>query len=155
MNCNFKCWYCYETHIKNSKLSEQVLSNIKQFITQTAVAPLKHFTLSFFGGEPLLYFKKDVIPIIEHFTNECKQKDIDFNISFTTNGYLINQEFITFFKERNLSCFFQITFDGYKEQHDKVRFIHDNKGSYETIIYNIKMLVNNGFRVRLRINYTE
>ncbi len=21
MNCNFKCWYCYETHIKASKIS--------------------------------------------------------------------------------------------------------------------------------------
>ncbi|WP_209300296.1 hypothetical protein, partial [Flavobacterium psychrophilum] len=21
MNCNFKCWYCYETHIKASKMS--------------------------------------------------------------------------------------------------------------------------------------
>ena len=22
MNCNFKCWYCYETHIKDSKIND-------------------------------------------------------------------------------------------------------------------------------------
>ena len=24
-NCNLKCWYCYETHVLNSKMSEEVL----------------------------------------------------------------------------------------------------------------------------------
>ena len=25
MNCNFKCWYCYETHIKASKISAETI----------------------------------------------------------------------------------------------------------------------------------
>ncbi|OWP80242.1 hypothetical protein BWK63_12070 [Flavobacterium covae] len=29
MNCNFKCWYCYETHIKDSKLEYSVLDSVK------------------------------------------------------------------------------------------------------------------------------
>ncbi|MFT4249478.1 MAG: hypothetical protein QM581_15820, partial [Pseudomonas sp.] len=28
MNCNFKCWYCYETHIKDSKMSDETLSKV-------------------------------------------------------------------------------------------------------------------------------
>src|SRR5690606_36928542 len=31
MNCNFKCWYCYETHIKDSKLNENTINNIITF----------------------------------------------------------------------------------------------------------------------------
>lgn len=156
MNCNFKCWYCYETHVKGSMLNEQMVHKINKFITNTiSKEGLKNFTLSFFGGEPLLYFKKDVIPIIEHYAIECRNKQINTAISFTTNGYLINNEFISFFKENNLTCSLQITLDGYKEKHDLVRFVSSNKGSYDTIIKNIRLLLLNGFYVRLRINYTE
>lgn len=156
MNCNFKCWYCYETHVKDSRLNTAMIEKINRFITNTAnKAGMKHFSLSFFGGEPLLYFKKDVTPIIDAFSEICQQKQIEFSLSFTTNGYLVNQEFVDYFKERNITCALQITLDGYKEKHDEVRYVNANKGSYEQIIHNIRLLVNNEFFVRLRINYTE
>jgi uncharacterized protein len=155
MNCNFKCWYCYETHVKGSMLDERMVGKINTFVTTTASkASIKRFTLSFFGGEPLLYFKKDVIPIIENYAKICREKGVITAISFTTNGYLINDEFISFFKDNNLHCSLQITLDGYKEKHDLVRFVSANKGSYDTIIKNIKMLLLNSFFIRLRINYT-
>ncbi len=50
-----------------------------------------------------------------------QEQQLNFNISFTTNGYLIKQEFIDYFKERAISPGFQITLDGYREEHDKVR----------------------------------
>ncbi|MDB5285487.1 MAG: Radical protein [Mucilaginibacter sp.] len=156
MNCNFKCWYCYETHVKGSMLDEHMVSKINKFVSTTASKQeMQFFALSFFGGEPLLYFKKDVVPIIENYAKECKDNSVATSISFTTNGYLINDEFILFFKERNLTCSLQITLDGYKEKHDLVRYVSASKGSYETIITNIKSLLMNGFYVRLRINYTE
>lgn len=156
MNCNFKCWYCYETHVKDSRLNPDMIDKINRFITNTAnKAAMKYFSLSFFGGEPLLYFKKDVTPIIDVFYKICQEKLIEFSLSFTTNGYLVNQEFIDYFKERNITCSLQITLDGYKEKHDQVRFVNANKGSYEQIINNIRLLVSNQFFVRLRINYTE
>jgi len=156
MNCNFKCWYCYETHVKGSMLTQSMVKKINTFITNTASREgLKYFSLSFFGGEPLLYFKKDVIPIINVFSDICKEKGIEFAISFTTNGYLINQEFIDYFKGKNITCSLQITFDGYKEKHDAVRFVNSKTGSYDAIVKSIKLLIQNDFFVRLRINYTE
>ena len=156
MNCNFKCWYCYETHVKGSKLDEEMIENINKFVTATASKKdMQSFSLSFFGGEPLLYFTKDVIPIILNYKNQCIKNNIPTTISFTTNGYLINDDFISFFKNNSLTCALQITLDGYKEKHDLVRFVSANKGSYEVIIKNIKLLINNGFFVRLRINYTD
>ena len=32
MNCNFKCWYCYETHIKKSKMTEDTIKNIIKYV---------------------------------------------------------------------------------------------------------------------------
>lgn len=156
MNCNFKCWYCYETHVKNSRLSNDIIDRISLLINKTADRPhLKHFTLSFFGGEPLLYFKKEVVPIIDNYLEACKRNGLVPAISFTTNGYLIDQAFIDYFQRNNITCSLQITLDGYKEMHDLVRFVSARKGSYEKIIENVRLLVMNKFPVRLRINYTD
>ncbi|WP_207513691.1 radical SAM/SPASM domain-containing protein [Longitalea luteola] len=156
MNCNFKCWYCYETHVKNSRLSDDMINKIKLFINKTAdKEAIKYFRLSFFGGEPLLYFKKEVIPIIDTYVDACRRNGLLPQIYFTTNGYLINEELIAYFKNKNVDCGFQITLDGYKEQHDLVRYVSAQKGSYEVIIKNVKLLITNHFGVRLRINYTN
>ncbi len=156
MNCNFKCWYCYETHIKKSRLDDVDIEKINKFVNSTTEnEKLKQFTLSFFGGEPLLYFDRNVTPLIDHFTQACIKKNIAYDIYFTTNGYLINQDFIDYFKNNNLECSLQITLDGYREEHDKVRYVSKNKGSYFDIINNVKLLINNHFFVTLRINYTN
>ncbi|MDI9308761.1 MAG: radical SAM protein [Limnohabitans sp.] len=156
MNCNFKCWYCYETHIKKSRLEDVDSEKIKKFIHNTASkASLKHFNLSFFGGEPLLYFSKNVTPLIDYFVSICKENNKQYSIGFTTNAYLINEEFIEYFKKNKITCNLQITLDGYREEHDKVRFVSKTKGSYFEIVNNIKLLIKNQFYVTLRINYTD
>ena len=87
MNCNFKCWYCYETHIKSSKLSKNVLDATKLFISKTLkLENIKFFNLSFFGGEPLLYFNQVVKPLIEHTLQECKKNNVNYGVSFTTKN---------------------------------------------------------------------
>jgi uncharacterized protein len=156
LNCNFKCWYCYETHLKQSRLAPENIEKIQKLISHIAARNnLKYFSLSFFGGEPLLYFKKEVKPIIDYFYRVCEENNKHYSISFTTNGYLINKDFIHFFDERNLKCALQITLDGHRAHHDTVRFVHNQKGSYDEIIRNVKLLVRNGFFVRLRVNYTD
>lgn len=88
LSCNFKCWYCYETHLQNSYMNSETLDSTMKLISQiTQKVPT--FTLGFFGGEPLLYFQKIVKPLIIHTNNCCKQNRIPYSVTFTTNGYLI------------------------------------------------------------------
>ncbi|MCL1934292.1 MAG: radical SAM protein [Candidatus Azobacteroides sp.] len=156
INCNFKCWYCYETHIKQSKMNTDIINRINKLILKIAQEDdIEEFNLAFFGGEPLLYFEKTVIPIINNFVPIMKSFNKQFTIGFTTNGYLINDRFINFFNEKQLKPHFHITLDGYRENHDKVRFATQTKGSYSTIIDNIKKLVENEMFVRVRINFTD
>ncbi|ATV27175.1 4Fe-4S cluster-binding domain-containing protein [Prevotella intermedia] len=57
-NCNLKCWYCYETHVLNSKMSKEVLENTKNYITNLCQKSTNRILrLTFFGGEPFLYYK--------------------------------------------------------------------------------------------------
>jgi uncharacterized protein len=156
MNCNFKCWYCYETHVKSSSLNEEMIRKINAFTKKMAAKPgMQLFSVSFFGGEPLLYFKRDVIPVIDAYIEACRANSVTSSIHFTTNGYLINQDFIDYFKSKEHKCSLQITLDGYGEQHDMVRFVSASKGSYHEIINNIRLLITNGLSVRLRVNYTD
>lgn len=157
VNCNFKCWYCYENHNKSSKVDEVTFNKINKFIERcfTKNQDLKTFSLSFFGGEPLLYFEKTCYPIMQTVVNLGIKYNVTTYISFTTNAFLIDKKMVERFSEfKEHFTNIQITLDGYKEEHDKVRFVSDKRGSYDRIVENITRLVNNGFIVTLRINYT-
>lgn len=154
VDCNFRCWYCYEDHVKGSKMGVEVIENIEK-LTQNIISNnknLKTLNVSFFGGEPLMYFKDIAKPLISFFDDICGKSDIKYTTHFTSNGFLLTDEIIAFLKDKN--CTFQITLDGYKEYHDKVRFSKNGTGSFDKIVANIKRLITSDINVQLRINYT-
>ncbi|WP_205510384.1 radical SAM/SPASM domain-containing protein [Longitalea arenae] len=153
MNCNFKCWYCYETHIKDSKMDQQTIDHTLKYVNNVfeQKKQLQQFSIGWFGGEPLLYYKKVVLPILEAVSALASERGITFFSSMTTNGLLINDETIETAKKYGLN-FFQITLDGNREKHNKVRFISEGRGSYDQITANIVSLARAGLTVVVRIN---
>ncbi len=157
MNCNFKCWYCYESHIVGSKMSNEGVNKIIKFIDKTLEKNknLNSFDLSFFGGEPLMYYSKVTEPIINHYRTKYEDySNINFTISFTTNAYLLNDKMVHHLTYENDSKFFQITLDGGRNEHNKVRVAQKEEGSYDKIISSIKRLIREKISVLIRINYT-
>lgn len=154
LDCNFRCWYCYEKHITNSKMDKDVLNSTLKYISTILQKPsIKSFELGFFGGEPLFYFNSIAKKIISHTNSLCKKLNKDLHIHFTSNGALLNDEIVAFLS--NFSCGFQITLDGGKKMHDQTRFNKNNTGSFDAIIKNIFRLINSGIDVIVRINYTR
>lgn len=155
LDCNFRCWYCYEKHLENSRMSGEVMSAVRKFIAQTIRDndELKAFHIGFFGGEPLLGFDDVVKPLIEFAAAECERKEIRFSVNFTSNGALLTPEMTEFLCSYNSS--FQITLDGYRDSHDKTRFFKGGVGSYDTIFSNVVGLAKKRIHVILRVNYTE
>ena len=156
MDCNFKCWYCYENHITGSKMSTEVLNRVLLMISRIirTQKDLEFFDLSFFGGEPLLYYDEIVRPILDHCRRECQRFGVHLLVNFTSNGYLINDKKIAHLTEKDELKSFQITLDGNRERHDKTRFPLRGEGSYNIILTNVKRLLDCGIEVILRINYT-
>lgn len=157
MNCNFKCWYCYESHILGSQLSQNTLKKVYRLIDNflEQKKELKTFVLSFFGGEPLMYYKKTSMQIIDYIRTKYNQfPHINFSVNFTSNGYLVNDLIVNHLKEGTESNHFQITLDGGEEFHNKVRDSGKKEGSYFKILDAIKLLIKNNIQVLLRINYT-
>jgi len=156
MNCNFKCWYCYETHIKDSKMDSETIAATLAFITKilSEKKELKSFSISFFGGEPLLYFDKVIAPILKESYKMCQQNKVTFFSGMTTNGLLLTDKILDTCSANGLTGF-QITLDGYRDQHDKIRFISEGRGSYDKIVSNIKLVVKHKLQANVRINCSE
>lgn len=149
LNCNFKCWYCYESHIP-SKMNEDTIERIKCLIDRI-YRKGEYLTISFFGGEPMLYYTDVMLPIISYAQSEARKQNVDFNCNMTSNGFLLDNKKIERLKELGFTGA-QITLDGNKETHNKVRCSFEGQDSFTTIVNNIKTMVRNGMSVTLRIN---
>lgn len=154
LNCNFRCWYCYEEHQIKSLISQVVVDGIISFANKeiTENKYLKTFTLSFFGGEPLMYYHKAAELIITKIRDICHDNGVHFRCHFTTNGYLLSGTIIQSLKNTDVS--FQITLDGSRECHNKVRYSLNGNGTYDIILHNAILLAQDHHDVLLRINYT-
>lgn len=151
INCNFSCWYCYEQHTK-SKMDEETINRVKRLVYRimTEKRPLQ---FSFFGGEPLLYYKQVMLPILEYAGHLSEETGGMFQVNMTTNGSLLTPGRIEELKKYNFNGA-QITLDGYKATHDRIRTPGNGKGSYDRIVSNIHELVRNGVPATVRINCT-
>lgn len=137
LDCNFNCWYCYENHVKGSRMSPEIISAVHRLISSIVYQESKpaELLLAFFGGEPLLCFDTVVKPLIDGCMHLCDSTGISPAFHFTTNGYLLSGRMIDYFKDKTVS--FQITLDGDKKNHDQTRFPRNGGSSYETIVRNI------------------
>lgn len=158
LDCNLRCWYCYEKHEEKSMMNEKTLSAVYKLIEDKVINQgIKSLDVSFFGGEPLLCYKEVVFPILNHATHLCHEYNVKISSHFTTNATLLTDEMI---KELNALDFttpigFQITLDGSKNIHNKVRVSPIEKNTYDTILHNVQSLLANGNQVYLRFNYAS
>lgn len=155
LNCNFRCWYCYEEHFHSQMSPEIRNASIKFCKKLIDKYNPKLFSLDWFGGEPLLYFDEIMYPIAKEIMNYCDEKRIPFSHGITTNGYLIDEDKIEKFKYLRLKSF-QITLDGSEKYHNRTRFSTTDKNTYTKLVTNITKLVRHidSINMMVRINYT-
>lgn len=153
--CNFSCWYCVQKH-KSVALTvdaeEKIRSHIARYLHDNEITS---FNLSWFGGEPLLNY--DSIYRLSYFAAEyCRDNDIDFMSSITTNGSLLTKEMISEMSGLNFRSF-QITLDGNKHCHNATRYNATISDSFSLILHNIYTLCDiiPEANVIVRINYTK
>lgn len=151
LQCNCRCWYCIETHTE-SRMSDEMLEKLKQTILQI-LSRVKSITISFFGGEPLLEFKRIVKPLMEWSREVCKDKGKELNFVFTTNSLLMTDERISYLKDYPNQSY-QITLDGNRECHNKTRILKGGD-SYGKVVDTIKKLASCEIQVIMRLNLSH
>ncbi|GHV44594.1 radical SAM/SPASM domain-containing protein [Bacteroidia bacterium] len=155
LDCNFHCWYCYQEHPKGY-MDEQTISKIKNHLRlKIENKEISSLNLSWFGGEPLLYFYEIVYPLSKFAKELCDTNNIPFISTITTNAYCMDEKMINTFNEIGLRGF-QITLDGHREKHNKVRNANGTP-SYDKIIENVNLLCEKikNIELILRVNYDK
>jgi uncharacterized protein len=155
LNCNVSCWYCFEKHQEHTRLSPIITDAIIAHLTNiiNSKPEVNFITIQFFGGEPLMYFKNDVYPLIDKLRAfEKLGKHIHF--LFVTNGICLTDEIINYIKD--LDVYFQISIDGCKSKHDSVKRQKEapNSSTFDIVMNNINRVIKETHaNINLRINY--
>ncbi len=132
--CNLSCWYCYQRHDRE-EMSEETIRrlklHIKNYLTEHKI---RKFHITWFGGEPFTMFDL-IIDMCNYAKELCEELNAEFTTSFTTNSLLLTKERLEQLKEFEIK-FFQITIDGTKEEHNKVK-CHANVDTFTKALNNI------------------
>lgn len=150
--CNLRCPYCYED-FKHGTMSQETQDALMNWLRKN----LRNYTelsVSWFGGEPLL--AKDVIASLsQRMLDLCHQARKPFSASITTNGTLLDLDTFAMLQKYRITGI-QVTLDGPKETHDKVKGI----GSYDKVISNLlairdKVKSSHSIYISVRTNVTK
>lgn len=149
--CNFRCEYCVQEHA-NVSLTDSSADKIISLIRNRA-KQVKRVKITWFGGEPLLQYKR-INQMMEDIIEIGEQFNCIIEAGIVSNGFLLNQEMIKRFKKLHVNMM-QITLDGDRETHNKRRYLSNGEETYDTVVHNIQILLENEIPVLLRINIDE
>ncbi len=117
-------------------------------------APLfKVLNIGWFGGEPLMAMK--TISELSRVILELKAKyGFEYRNHLTTNGFFLTPKNIDRLLSMNISNF-QVTLDGYREEHDKRKKLKNGGGTFETIFRNLQYLskLQHDYKLSVRVNF--
>ena len=132
--CNLRCSYCYERHLNTEygSLNDETRDKIADFINSRGDADI----LYLFGGEPLLY--KDTVKF-------CCENVKANQYVITTNGTLLDEEFIKWCAERKVII--NMSHDGAK--------CTDRGVDPELLDANLKILLKYQPETLVQLVYTE
>ena len=154
MNCNYTCWYCVQSHVP-SVMSKETVERILTYIRfQIISGNIKSLQIEWFGGEPFLQFGHIVKPLGEKIYELCNEHNIPFYQSATTNGYFLTPNIINNLISLNFKQF-QITLDGDRNNHNKIKYQDKCDSTYDHVLNNIRSILSqtDDIRFLLRINY--
>ncbi len=140
--CNLACTYCYNDDERAPMMSEAVLERTIQQTFEFASQAASYEEIEFFwhGGEPMtvgLEFYKKAVTFQKKYCGDIKYKN-----NMQTNGVLIRNNWIEFFKENNFHI--GISIDGPQHLHDKYRVTHSGQGTFDKVYSAIKTVQSSG-----------
>lgn len=137
-SCNMNCIYCFENRTKDfsERLSTEQRIRLLSKLIELYLPDVDCLDYVFFGGEPLLDLDY-IESVSQYISTNYSQINVDF--SFTSNGTLINDRFISLCQKHNYKEI-RITLDGTSSVHNSRRVLKNGQESYDLIIENIKKL---------------
>lgn len=114
--CNMNCPYCmHAQHKKNAKIKPGMQFGLEKskelFDTFIENTPYNRLQITFSGGEPLIFFNQYIKPFTEYMRRRGKEMKKNLIIDMFTNGTLLTDEMLDFFRENEFLI--GISYDGH------------------------------------------
>jgi uncharacterized protein len=139
--CNLACRYCIvgqgRFRRRGGLMSREVALRGVDFLIE-ASGDSPRCNIVFFGGEPLLNLEV-IRETIAYGHAAASQQDKQITYSIATNGTLLDEEYIAFFKHNGMEV--GVSLDGPPEVHDRVRRFPDGSGSYQDVTRHLPLLL--------------
>lgn len=161
-DCNLGCGYCFQNtgqdlsggnrppRIAHARLTPDTITSILDFTgRQMAAAELDQLKILLFGGEPLLN-PRGCVDLLSRAADHGL-----VSASMISNGVLLTPPLATQLANLGLRAV-QITFDGDREEHDRIRVRRSHGGTFDTIVRNIvRASAVTPIRWMLRVNVSH
>ncbi len=166
-DCNMRCWYCYEAPTRSQmrgrgvdtvmsremadaafKCMDDLTAKATQYVTTDPPGPSQRRQLTLFGGEPMM---QSTLPIVPHIVERARERQM--MIFAVTNGVQLNL-FTESLGPEGIEAA-QMTLDGPREIHDKVRRGPAYPETYDTILDNVCLALDRQMKVNLRVHVDQ
>lgn len=149
LDCNFRCDYCYEEHLRVT-MSRTVQQALLRWVEKKAPL-LETMHVTWFGGEPMIPNAFAVVEDVSRgFIDMAKAGGFNYASEIVTNGYFLSRAKVELLKELGIGKI-QVTLDGPPVIHDRRRVLLGGQGTFWKIIDNLKEIAGMMY-IQLRIN---
>ncbi|NVO08670.1 MAG: radical SAM protein [Bacteroidales bacterium] len=152
-NCNIKCDYCYYNEKNQHHSIKQIMTHdiLDLFISEYLNLFGGEVDFIWHGGEPLLAgitFYRDILEIQQLYSKEHKICN-----AIQTNGTLINEQWVEFFKTNNFQV--SISLDGIEKCHNRFRRDNAGNGTFAKVIDAVWLLRKSGIEPKILQTVTK
>jgi uncharacterized protein len=151
-SCNLGCTYCLngaETYEVGAKPSISVEGAIGHIAALRRARPgIEAVAINFFGGEPMLGWKK-IVEIMDW----CAANFAEASFRMTTNMSIMPDAFLV--EARRHGLVFEVNIEGPEAVHDRLRPRLRGGGSFAAITANLARVLDAGSRVHTRMILTS
>lgn len=146
MECNAKCFYCYEEGVKYGAMRKEDCTRMIRFLNTLDCS--QGIDLTWFGGEPLMNQEW-----MDYFSECLDKSGINFTAFMITNGSKIQDDIIDKMVHKWKIKNIQITLDGCFEEYAlRKAYIDQDETIYYKILRTIGKLARANITVLIRMN---
>jgi uncharacterized protein len=148
--CNLNCPYCFEFK-RRVFMTREVEKAIMKWL-EDSFRSKRNVYIAWFGGEPLLG-RQSILRLTAMLQSFCKDISANYGASLTTNGVFFDRAFQQSLPNLGIKQV-QITLDGDRDDHNKLRLNRSGSGSFDQIYKNIISFCKHAYpcHLTLRIN---
>ena len=146
LQCNFACDYCFQgDHGDYNAHAEKMSMTTANRLCEWLEMKLdelgsSRFTLTFFGGEPLLN-QPVMFETAERLWRATQDRGVEMRTNVITNGLLLTPEVVDRLEPFGLDGV-KITLDGDPETYDRMRPLRGGQGTFNRIIENVRRVAH-------------